>query len=88
MATIQILKDLGKQMGVKGTELRDLIKGQQNLEREERNQQRAHDRIQQDKLDTFRLAQMERENEKEQREREEQDKQRAEQDKQRKSEKE
>jgi len=30
MATVQILKDLGEQMGLKGTELRDFIKGQQN----------------------------------------------------------
>jgi len=88
MATVQILKDLGEHMGLKGTELRDFIKEQPGVEREERNQQREHDRIQQDKLGKFRLAQMEREKEKEQREREEQDKQRAEQDKQRESEKE
>jgi len=86
MATVQVLKDLGEQMGLKGTELRDFIKEQQDLEREERNQQREYDRVQQDKLDKFRLTQMEREKEKEQREREEQDKQTAEQDKQRQSE--
>jgi len=55
---------------LKGTELRDFIKEQQNLEREERNQHREHDMIPQDKQDKFRLAQMEREKEKEQRERE------------------
>jgi len=65
-------------MGLKGTELRDFIEEQQDLEREERSQQREHDRIQHGKLDKFRLAQMESEKEKEQREREEQDKQRAE----------
>jgi len=61
-------------MGLKGTELRDFIKEQQDLDREERNrlieeqerqresekEQRGHDKIQQDKLDKFRLAQMER----------------------------
>ena len=53
MATVQILTDLGEQMGLKGTELKDFIKKQQELEREERNRlreeqdkQRAHDRIQ------------------------------------------
>jgi len=55
MATVQILKDLDEQMGLKGTEVRDFIKEQQDLEREETNQQREHDRIQQDKLDKFRL---------------------------------
>ena len=64
MATVQTLKGLGEQMGLKGTELRDFIQEQQDVEREERNQQREHDRIQQDKLDKFRLAQMEREKEK------------------------
>ena len=73
MATVQTLKDLGEQIGLKGTELRDFIKEQQDLEREERNrlreeqdkqresekEQREHDRIQQAKLDKFRLAQME-----------------------------
>jgi len=44
MTTVQILKDLGEQMGLKGTELRDLIKEQQDLERKERNLQREHDR--------------------------------------------
>ena len=77
MATVQTLKDLGEQMGLKGTELNDFIKEQQDLEREERNrlreehdrqresekEQREHDKIQQNKLDKFRLAQMEREGE-------------------------
>jgi len=53
-------------MGLKGTELKDFIKEQQELEREERNQQREHDRIQPDKEDKFRLAQMDRDREKEQ----------------------
>ena len=34
MATVQILKDLGEQMGLKGTELKEFIKEQQELERE------------------------------------------------------
>jgi len=83
MATVQTLKNLGEQMGLKGTELRDFIKEQQDLDIEERNRlreeqdkQREHDKIQQDKLDKFRLAEMEREKEKEQRKREEQHKQR------------
>jgi len=49
MTTVEILKDLGEQMGLKGIELRDFIKVQQDLESEETNQQREHDRIQQDK---------------------------------------
>jgi len=53
-------------MGLKGIELRDFTKEQQDLEREERNQQRGHDKIQQNKDDKFGLAQIEREREKEQ----------------------
>jgi len=60
-----------------------LDREERNRLREEQDKQREHDMIQQDKVDKFRLAQMEPEKEKEQREREEQDKQRAEQDKQR-----
>jgi len=63
MASVQTLKELGEQMGSKGTEMRDFIKEQQDLEIEERNQQREHDRIQQEKDDKFRLAQTERERE-------------------------
>jgi len=36
MASVQILKDLGEQMDLKGTELKDFIKERQELEREER----------------------------------------------------
>jgi len=68
MATVQILKDLGEQMGLKGTELRDFIKEQQDLEGEERNQQREHDRIEQDKQRESEKEQREREREKEQHE--------------------
>jgi len=64
MALVQTLKDLGEQMGLKGTELKEFIKEQQGLEREERNrlreeqerqresekEQREHDRIHQHKL--------------------------------------
>jgi len=66
MASVQTLKELAEQTGLKGAELREFIKEQQDLEREERNQQRENDRIQQDKEDKFRLAQMEREREKDQ----------------------
>jgi len=73
MASVQTLKDLGEQMGLKGTELRDFIKEQQDLDtkersrlREEQDKQREHDKIQQDKLGKFRLALIEREMEKEQ----------------------
>ena len=37
MATsVQTLKDLGEQMGLKGTHLKDFIKEQQELERDEK----------------------------------------------------
>jgi len=49
VAVVQALKDLGKQRGLKETDLRDFIKEQQELEREERNRQRQHEKIQQDK---------------------------------------
>ena len=49
MATVQALKDIGEQMGLKGTDLREFIKEQQDLEREERNKQRAYEMEQQDK---------------------------------------
>jgi len=45
MATsVQTLKDLGEQMGLKGTDLKDFIKEQQELERDERNKQREYDK--------------------------------------------
>jgi len=37
MAMVHVLKDLGEQMGLEGTELRDFLTEQQDLEREERN---------------------------------------------------
>ena len=46
MTTVQTLKDLGEQMGLKGTELKDFIREQQTLEREEREKQRDHEKIQ------------------------------------------
>jgi len=52
MATVQTLKDLGEQMGLKATELRDFIKEQQDLEREERRrlrEQQDKQRAQQDR---------------------------------------
>ena len=45
MATsVQTLKDLGEQMGLKGTDLKDFIKEQQELERDERNKQREYEK--------------------------------------------
>ena len=40
MTTIQALKDLGEQLGLEGTDLRDFVKEQQYLEREERTKER------------------------------------------------
>jgi len=59
MATVQTLKDLGEHMGLKGTELKEFVKEQQELERGERNRLREE----QDK-------QREREREKDQHEKE------------------
>jgi len=39
-ATVQVLKELGEQTGLKGTELKNFIKEHEDLEREERNRQR------------------------------------------------
>jgi len=64
MATVQILKDLSEQMGLKGSKLRDFINEQQDLEREEKNQQREHDMIEQDKQRKSEKQQREREREK------------------------
>jgi len=52
MATVQILKDLGEQMGLNGTELKEFIKEQQELEREESNtlrEEQERQRAEQDK---------------------------------------
>jgi len=43
MTTIQVLKDMGEQMGLKGNDLRDFIKEQQAFERKEREKQREHE---------------------------------------------
>jgi len=67
MASIQTLKDLGQQMGLKGTELKVFIKGLQDLDREEKNQQREHETAEQDKQRESEKEQRERESEKEQR---------------------
>jgi len=40
MVSVQILTDLGKQTGLKGTELKKFINEQRDLEREERNRLR------------------------------------------------
>ena len=42
MTTIQVLKDMGEQMGLKGNDLRDFMKEQQAFEREESEKQREH----------------------------------------------
>ena len=41
MTTVQTLKEIGEQMGLKGTDLKDFIREQQTLEREEREKQRT-----------------------------------------------
>ena len=41
--SVQVLKELGEQMGLKGIELRDFIKEQQNVEREDRTKQRGYE---------------------------------------------
>jgi len=43
MTTIQALKDLGESMGLKGTELREFIKEQQDLARKVRAKEREYD---------------------------------------------
>ena len=57
-------------------EERNRLREEQDRQRESEKEQREHDRIQQDKLDKFRLAQMEREREKEQYEKEQHEKDR------------
>jgi len=57
-------------------EEQDKQRAEQDRQRESEKEQREHDRIQQDKLDKFRLAQMEREREKEQYEKEQHEKDR------------
>ena len=49
MTTVQTLKEIGEQMGLKGTDLKDFIREQQTLEREEREKQREHEREQREK---------------------------------------
>jgi len=44
MTTVQTLTELGEQTGLKGTELKDFVREQQTLEREEREKQRKHER--------------------------------------------
>jgi len=41
---VQTLTELGEQTGLKGTELKDFVREQQTLEREEREKQRKHER--------------------------------------------
>ena len=44
MTSVQELKEIGEAMGLKGSELRDFIKDQQDREREERQKQREHEK--------------------------------------------
>lgn len=48
MTTIQALKELGEQLGLEGTDLRDFVKEQQYLEREERTKEREEREKQRD----------------------------------------
>jgi len=41
MTTVHVLRDLGEQMGLSGTDLKDFIGEKQEAEREERNKQRG-----------------------------------------------
>ena len=43
VSTVQMLKEIGEQIGLDGTELRDFIREQQDLEREERRKQREYE---------------------------------------------
>ena len=49
MTSVQELKDIGEAMGLKGSELRDFIKEQQDREREERQKQREYETEQHEK---------------------------------------
>ena len=63
MTTVQTLKEIGEQMGLKGTDLKDFIREQQTLEREEREKQRKHEREQQDKQRLWQAEQQDKERE-------------------------
>jgi len=39
MTTVQVLKQLGEQISLKGTDLKDFIKEQEEIEREQRTKQ-------------------------------------------------
>jgi len=66
MSTIQALKDLGESIiGLKGTELREFIKEQQDLARKERAKQREYDEKQHEYQKEREKEQMEYEKERE-----------------------
>jgi len=44
VTSVQVLKELGEQMGLKGIELRDFIKEQREMEREERTKRREYEK--------------------------------------------
>jgi len=46
---VQTLKEIGEQMGLKGTDLKDFIREQQTLEREQQEKQRIWQAEQQSK---------------------------------------
>jgi len=50
MTTVKVLEELAEQMGLKGTDLRDFIKEQQEMEIEERTKQREEQEKQQERI--------------------------------------
>jgi len=66
------LKEIGEQMGLKGTDLKDFIREQQTLEREEREKQREHEREQQEKQRLWQAEQQDKEREQQDKERDHQ----------------
>jgi len=80
MTSVQILKDMGEQMGLKGNELREFIKEQQEREAEEKNKEREEknkEREERQKQREYDKLQIEAKEKKTQRDHEEQDKQRG-----------
>ena len=49
MTSLQELKHLGEEIGLSGNDLKEFIKEQQDSEREERYQQREHERLMQER---------------------------------------
>jgi len=51
-SSLQQLKDIGEAMGLKGTDLANFVRGQQNFEREEREKQREKRKKRRNKRDS------------------------------------